>query len=220
MGSEDLFHKRKARTKRSLERERSKREPYEKILIVCEGSKSEPYYFEDAKRFHKINTLNIKVEGTGLDPNKLVERTEELVRQEARKGDRFDAVYCVFDKDQHTSYQQAINRIHNTTHNGEWFAITSVPCFEYWLILHFAYTDKPFYDRDDLSAAEAVTRELKQYFSSYSKEKKSIYTELYEQVPKAIGYAKRILKSHQNLNTDNPSTHIHILVERIQNIKT
>lgn len=72
MGSEDLFHKRKARTKRSLERERSKREPYEKILIVCEGSKSEPYYFEDAKRFHKINTLNIKVEGTGLDPNKLV----------------------------------------------------------------------------------------------------------------------------------------------------
>ena len=219
MGSEDLFHKRKARNKQTLERGKSRREPYEKILIVCEGSKTEPYYFEDAKQFHRINTLNIKVEGVGRDPNKLVDRAEELYQQEERKGDAYDAIFCVFDKDQHASYQQALDRVNNKKHKAEWHAITSVPCFEFWLILHFAYTSQPFYANGSLSAGEAAMQELKRYLPSYSKNDRSIYSELYERVPTAIGYAKSILQSHQNLNTDNPSTHIHILVERIQKIK-
>lgn len=60
MGSEDLFHKRKAKSVKQLARNKSKRAPYDKVLIVCEGTKTEPYYFTDARNYHKINTLNTR----------------------------------------------------------------------------------------------------------------------------------------------------------------
>ena len=45
MGSEDLFHKRKAKAADSLKRRKAKRSSYDKVLIVCEGEKTEPNYF-------------------------------------------------------------------------------------------------------------------------------------------------------------------------------
>ena len=51
MGSEDLFHKRKAKSVKQLARNKSKRAPYDKVLIVCEGTKTEPYYFTDARNY-------------------------------------------------------------------------------------------------------------------------------------------------------------------------
>ncbi|OPY61749.1 MAG: hypothetical protein A4E57_04133 [Syntrophorhabdaceae bacterium PtaU1.Bin034] len=45
MGTDDLYHKRKAKTARDLARKKATRAPYERVLIVCEGRKTEPYYF-------------------------------------------------------------------------------------------------------------------------------------------------------------------------------
>jgi len=42
MGSDDLFHKRKSRKVAALRRQEHKREPYDLVLIVCEGGKTEP----------------------------------------------------------------------------------------------------------------------------------------------------------------------------------
>ena len=42
MGSEDLFYKRKAKISADLERRKAKRARYQKVLIVCEGEKTEP----------------------------------------------------------------------------------------------------------------------------------------------------------------------------------
>jgi hypothetical protein len=43
MGSEDLFHKRKARSANKLARKKANRASYDRILIVCEGEKTEPH---------------------------------------------------------------------------------------------------------------------------------------------------------------------------------
>ncbi len=51
----------------------------------------------------------------------------------------------MFDKDEHTTYQQAIDLIKKATPKAKWFVVTSVPCFEYWLLLHFNYTTQPYY---------------------------------------------------------------------------
>ena len=40
MGSDDLFHKRKAKRAEEHRREIARRDPYERILIVCEGEKN------------------------------------------------------------------------------------------------------------------------------------------------------------------------------------
>lgn len=46
MGTDNLFHKRKARPPSSFQRRAARRAPYAKVLIVCEGEKTEPNYFK------------------------------------------------------------------------------------------------------------------------------------------------------------------------------
>ena len=46
MGHDDLFKKRKARKNIDLQRDRHKRAQNKRYLIVCEGTKTEPYYFQ------------------------------------------------------------------------------------------------------------------------------------------------------------------------------
>ncbi len=72
MGSDNLFHRRKAKRVDQLARRKVRREPYAKVLIVCEGEKTEPRsIFDYAKGRYLI---------------------------EKRADDPFDKVYCVFDK--------------------------------------------------------------------------------------------------------------------------
>lgn len=46
MGSDDLFKKRKVRKARDISRRIAKRSENKKILIVCEGQKTEPLYLQ------------------------------------------------------------------------------------------------------------------------------------------------------------------------------
>lgn len=218
MGSEDLFHKRKAKSVKQLARKKSKRAPYDKVLIVCEGTKTEPYYFTDARNHHKINTLNIIIEGTGKDPLTLVQRAKQLYQEQERLGDPYDRVYCVFDKDEHTTYQQAIDLIKKATPKAKWFVVTSVPCFEYWLLLHFNYTTQPYYPVTGLSASKAVVNELKKYIPNYEKGASDIYSLLIDQVEIAINHAQGAGKDVARNATDNPSTLVHKLVEYIRTL--
>lgn len=219
MGSEDLFHKRKAKGIKKLARKKSKRAAYDKVLIVCEGKKTEPLYFKDARNYHKLNTLNIQVEGVGKDPLTLVNHAQTLYKEEERLGDPYDKIFCVFDKDQHTTYEQALKLIKNIGLKGEWLAVTSVPCFEYWLLLHFNFTARPFYPVPNLSASQAAVKKLKEYLPFYEKGGKGLYSELIVQVETAIGYARRITDESERNKTDNPSTNMHEVVEYIREIK-
>lgn len=40
MGTDNLFHKRKAKNAKGLQRKATQRDSYAKILIVCEGEKN------------------------------------------------------------------------------------------------------------------------------------------------------------------------------------
>lgn len=44
MGSDDLFKKRKARKLRDISRKKRTRELYKRVLIVCEGQKTELWH--------------------------------------------------------------------------------------------------------------------------------------------------------------------------------
>ena len=75
MGSEDLHHKRKAKAERELSRRKSKRSSYEKVLIVCEGEKTEPNYFNEQVNHYKLNSANVAVDGKcGSSPKSVFER--------------------------------------------------------------------------------------------------------------------------------------------------
>lgn len=52
--------KRESKRPRDLAHPKARREPYRKVLIVCEGKKTEPQYFRDLKDHYKLNTATIE----------------------------------------------------------------------------------------------------------------------------------------------------------------
>lgn len=69
---------------KSLQRKKPYRYPYDRVMIVCEGGKTERYYFEDLRSKFKLKTANVEVYGQGSDPGSLVKFALKKFR-EARK---------------------------------------------------------------------------------------------------------------------------------------
>jgi len=217
VGSDNLFHKRKAKQARDLRRKQSSRAPYDKILIVCEGEKTEPNYFKELTYHYRLNTVNIEVRGDcGSDPMSVVDFAKQRYREENDKRDPFDKVYCVFDKDSHSTYQQALDVIEAAKPKHTFHATTSVPSFEFWLLLHFIGSTKP-YQHQHNSAAKQVEKELRQYLQSYKKGDRGVFTQLTKQLNFALSNADKMfgLKSDHH---DNPSTRVHLLVQELQKL--
>lgn len=85
--------KRKPRNK--LGKPAPDRHPYDRVLIVCEGTKTEPYYLEELRDHYQLSTTNIEVIGSGTEPESLVRKAIELKRNEKKRQDGYDKVYCV-----------------------------------------------------------------------------------------------------------------------------
>lgn len=221
MGSDDLHHKRKAKAERELSRRKSKRSSYEKVLIVCEGEKTEPNYFNEQVNHYKLNSANVAVDGScGSSPKSVFERAKELAQIEESRGDAYDRVYCVFDKDSHSSYAQTLVDIDSHKSCSKFLAVTSVPCFEYWLLLHFQYSTKPYHSSGKSSIADQVIKDLKVFITNYSKGDNAIFTQLLGQLEFAKQNAIRANKTANSNHTDNPTTLVHELVEYLQDLKS
>ena len=219
MGSDDLFNKRKRRS-RSLKRRKPTREPYAKVLIVCEGEKTEPNYFNGLRDHYKLNSTNVEITGeSASSPAGILKYAQQRYRKEKDAGDPFDKVFCVFDKDSHQTYEQVLQAIGNVTPKAVFHAITSVPCFEFWLLLHFKYTTKPYYGERTNSPCQQVLDDLKKYLPKYTKGAGNIFGELQKRLKFAKDNATRSLESACSTKTDNPSTKVHELVDFLQNIK-
>ena len=114
MGSEDLFHKRKARSNSKLQREKQERARSKRYLIVCEGSKTEPNYLKELINDLRINQKTVCIEkGNDSAPIKIVGHAETEYNRDALYGDPFDKVFCVFDRDNHETFDEAIEKIDN-----------------------------------------------------------------------------------------------------------
>lgn len=218
MGSDQLFHKRKVRTTASLKRKQARRSPYEMVLIVCEGEKTEPNYFSALINDLQLNTANIVIvkNDEGSSPRTIV----DFALEEYKKEKEYDRIFCVFDKDRHSTYSWTIDKIRKTRLEKNHFilAITSVPCFEFWLLLHFTYTTKQF-DTYEGSICANVISDLKRYLPGYDKGNVDTYQVTKDKLVAAIANCKKIEQHCESANTDMPSTKIYELVEYLKNLK-
>ncbi|MFO9208400.1 RloB family protein, partial [Legionella pneumophila serogroup 1] len=152
-GADKIFQKRKHRGPNSFKRSKNVREAYDVVLIICEGEKTEPHYIKELLSELKLSSANIKVVGLGTDPLTLVEYAVE----EYNRTRDYDRIYCIFDKDKHTTYEQAKEKItllqKRVKKSIPIYAITSVPCFEYWILLHYVDTASPYNGVGSKSAA-------------------------------------------------------------------
>lgn len=220
MGSEDLFHKRKAKATSDLDRKKARRASYDKVLIVCEGEKTEPNYFNELVNFYKISSANVAIDGTcGSSPKSVLDKAIELYENEKSKGDGYDRVYCVFDRDSHETYESTVRNISAIQPKNTFLHCTSVPCFEYWLILHFMYSTKPYVASGNKSSGANALKDLKNLMPDYEKGLKGVFGKLHDQIEFAKENSKRAYKQSVTNHTDNPSTLIHELVDYLQNIQ-
>ena len=218
MGNDDLYHKQKFRKAESFRRSVASRDPYDRVLIVCEGQKTEPIYFKKLREYFHLNPVNVVIadKKSGLDPKRLVEYAIE----EFNKSRDFDHVYCVFDRDKHPSFDEALDKIHSTKlkKKATIHPITSTPCFELWLLLHFEYTTRPFCSAGDDSNCALVVSELKNCIP-YEKGNPNIFSKVSNKLDTAIKNAKRLEEYHETSGSNNPSTNVYLLVEYLESLK-
>lgn len=220
MGSDNCHHKRKTKDANKLQRRRSCRASYDKILIVCEGEKTEPLYFTELVQHYKLNSANVRINGQcDSSPKSVLNKAEQLAKIEKQKDDGYDRIYCVFDKDSHTTYEETIQKIAAKKPNDIFYAAVSVPCFEYWLLLHFDFTTSPYHATPTSSIADSVLKKLKTVFPEYSKGKKGIFNDLIDKISIAKDNARRSMTHAKQHDSDNPSTNIHELIEYLQTLK-
>ena len=226
MGTDELFHKRRIRREREFDRLRKIRSSNEVVLIICEGEKTEPNYFKGLRAILRLNKENVVIHDrrSGSDPQSLVNSAEEeylkdLKRDPEKQG--YDQVFVVFDKDTHGTYNDALQKMAGLSkkHKGKFKAIVSVPCFEFWLLLHFEYTSRPYVASGKNSPCDNVIRDLRAYIPGYAKGSADVFGTTYPRVDEAIKHAERLEKGQEKAGTDNPSTKVHRLVEYLRNLK-
>lgn len=206
----------KSRAKRMPKRRQPKRDPYDRVLIVCEGAKTEPYYFQVLIDHFRLNNANVVVHGdSGSAPKSVV----QYAKQKQKKDRDFDRIYCVFDKDEHPTYIEAISNIRDTRPRGVFHVATSVPCFEYWLLLYFSYSNKPYARSGKRTPADQVTDDLKKYFPEYVKGNRQILSQFIGKIEIAIKNAERANRQARQNDTDNPSTQVDKLVIYLCDLK-
>src|ERR1700730_16503751 len=84
-----------------------RREPYDVVLIVCEGQKTEPLYLKRLRSVHRLSSANIEIlPSPSQDPINIVDYAEQRCQ-----SDEFDRAFCVFDRDGHHGYERALRRI-------------------------------------------------------------------------------------------------------------
>ncbi len=220
MGSEDLFKKRKARAGAALQRQKHERARNKRYLIVCEGTKTEPHYFRELLDDLGVRPQVVRIApNEGVSPDRVVAHALELYAADALAGDAYDTVYCVFDRDRHTTFDAAVQRTKDLSAAGQPFvAVTSTPCFEVWLLLHFAYSAQPFHSAGKQSVGDQVVAALKTRpgFAQYGKGKKGFYGKLKDKLADALTHASQLRSHCATTGSVNPATDVDRLVKAIQ----
>lgn len=211
---------------RQLQRRVAVRQPYERLLIVCEGEKTEPLYLREIQQAFRLATAHVQVlhSGYGTEPVQVLDFAVAMFKN----GDRarnvvaraFDRVAVVFDRDEHASYHEALAKaagLCGKLKNDEGVAVpvdvvASVPCFELWLLLHFEDVQA------SLAPHEVVAR-LRGYLPGYEKGGGGHWAATQSRRLDATGRAQRLAAVHTAHDGTQPYTAMHALVSRLVHLK-
>jgi hypothetical protein len=143
---------RRSRAK-DLKRKVAARPERRTIVVFCEGEASEPDYINGLRRLPGVRAnTSVSIE---IDPDQGVPLTLVKRAVEQKRDDEVDECWCVFDVEWPKNHPNLKQAIHLANEHGIRLAISN-PCFELWLILHFA-DHTAFLTTDE---AERMSRKL------------------------------------------------------------
>ena len=171
------------------------------FLIICEGEKTEPNYFQ-AFRIPTLSVELFEVIGLGDNTLSLVERAKEYI-----ECNRYSYIWCVFDRDSFPSGQ--FNAAITSAYNNGMYVAYSNEAFELWYLLHFHFYNTGM---SRTSYKSSLTKLLNH---RYEKNSTTIYEEIKDIQPTAIRNATTLLSQYDpnRPEKDNPSTTVHLLVQ-------
>ena len=109
-----------------------------RFVIICEGEVTEPRYLKELARrpsVREVATLDIR--GMGREPRRLVEEARDVKRAERGQTTGATQYWCVFDVEAPIQHERLFEAI-EMAHGNNIHVAVSNPCFELWLLLHYA----------------------------------------------------------------------------------
>ena len=203
-----------ARTANSFSRNKPCFKAQPQVLVLCEDSKSSRRYLDDANA-HFRSFASVEISHCGkTDPIGIV---REAIAACTKK---YEFAYCVIDRDTHPSFDDAVRLANQNSDKVE--LVTSYPCYEFWLLLHFGKTRKPFSRAGKFSAGDLVVKDLiaaHPIMNGYEKGGSAgLFEVLLDRFPSAKKWSEEIQAEAESDGEMNPSTRLHILIDRLHDL--
>lgn len=204
------------RNGKPLDRKSGSRQQKQRFLLYCEGAVTEGAYFKGLRSELRSKGVTIKLGNTSGEPLGLVQdaiaHQERAPRSREDGFESYDHVWCVFDVEAprpHPTLEQALRR---ADADGVRCAISN-PCFELWLLLHFA--DHPAY-----LTTEDACRKLEAHPCGYARPGKSLrYADVQHLCDSAIQRAQALASCNESSSPvvdRNPWTSVWQLVHELR----
>lgn len=217
-------HIQKRLERKQHKRKRNFRTKRKYFLIVCEGEKTEPNYFESLKKDLPkgvLTAFKIDIEGTGRNTLSLVEESKRIKeRLERETSLSIDKIWVVFDRDsfEPDNFNEAISACKKS--NPEIGCAWTNEAFELWYLLHFHYYNTPLSRERFQKLIEGNLRPLVGNDYSYEKNSGKMYEILktHGDIQSAIKFAAKLENNFEgrlDFSNHNPCTKVHHLVAEL-----
>lgn len=194
-----------ARKSSPFERKKPSFKPQPRILVICEDTKSSLKYLKDAAHHFRAYAEVDIVHCGKNDPLNIVQ--EAIERQRL-----FDHVYCAIDRDRHEGFDEALAVASGYKKIS---VIASYPCYEFWLLLHFQKTRKPYTGVGNNSSGDLLVKDLCKAtgMESYAKgSSEDLFERLIDRLPTARQRSAQVMAEALKDGELNPSTRLHDLI--------
>jgi hypothetical protein len=187
------------------------------ILVVCEGTKTEPNYFEAFAEIKQgVVVYDIEVKGLGRGTIDVVEKAIRL-----KNKNNYDRVWAVFDKDDFPAkdFNKAIEMAQNNGVEVAW----SNEAFELWYLCHFqnvttGVSRRDYEDKISAAVNASPRYKLKKKYK-YAKKDPQNYEIMttYGSMESALRFAeaKHLEYTNSKYANQNPCTTVYKLVRQL-----
>ena len=146
----------------------------------------------------KVTKAEYDVHGEGCSTTRLVEVADQIIKDAKII---YQNVWIVFDKDDFDDFDQAIQEDINRGYNVAW----SNQSFEYWLYLHFYYSDTALHRHQWNAKLDEIFKKNNLGNGTYQKNYDDIYSlaDIYGGVNAAIKHSKRRMAEFEKVDTNH-----------------
>ena len=188
-------------------------------LIVTEGTKTEPKYFESLRDKIKEkydDRISVQVDGLGDNTVNLFYRAQKIADESPNV---FKHVWIVYDIDDFPPENINLAAELCATHSSEqteYHATWSNQCIELWFLLHFSYFHSDIH-RDEYYPK--LTQQLKRKRKGeYKKNRGDMFDILNPYIDTAIANAKKLAEDNEGKTPAQsaPGTEVYRIIEKLK----